>query len=286
MPVCKLQLEQLKVNDYQLSASFLDNTERFVADYSFVFYDKATGKAIDEIHNSDLGLSFPYSFPGKGSYTVQMNFITNDGKKSSCKTEVQLIEKSTFNVLYEVYASSPNDMTYRKLDTNAISEKKLISLTEIPTKLKLKLLKVEPKTYNTKIDIFLNDKPVIFTTEGEYIFDIRSAHEHKIKIQIQDKVRGLDYEEVLTAKIGLEDILGQLKVLGESIGYEPFEITLDASSSRLNDPDDQLTYFSWDFGDGQKQAKVSNGVIKHKYRFDYEKNNGTFTPSVTIYTQK
>ena len=176
-----------------------------------------------------------------------MNFITNDGKKGYCKTEAQLVEQSNFNVLYEIYASSPNDMTYKKLDMKTISDKKLISLTEIPTKLKLKLLTVEPNTYNTKIEVFLDDKPVIFTTEGEYIFDIRNAKEHKIKIQIQDKVRGLDYEELLTAKIGLEDIFGQLKILGETVGYEPFELTLDASSSKLNDPNDQIIYFSWDF---------------------------------------
>lgn len=215
-----------------------------------------------------------------------MNFITHDGKKSSCKAEVQLVEKSTFNVLYELYASSPNDMTYKKLDTDLILEKKQLSVTEIPTKLKLKLLKIEPKTYNTRIDVFLDDKPVVFTTEGEYLFDIRDAKEHKIKIQIQDKVRGLEYEELLTTKIGLDDINGKIQVLEESIGFEPFEVTLDASSSKLNDPNDQITYFSWDFGDGQKQEKVSNGVIKHKYRFDYTNNNGTFTPSVTIYTQK
>ena len=75
-------------------------------------------------------------------------------------------------------------------------------------------------------------------------------------------------------------------MLWESIGFEPFEVSLDASSSRLNDTNDQITYFSWDFWDGQQQQKVSNGVIKHKYRFDYKNNNGTFTPQVTIYTQK
>lgn len=63
VPVCQIQLEQQKVNDYQLSVAFFDGAERFVSDHSFVFYDKATGKVIDEIHNTDLGFSFPYSFP-------------------------------------------------------------------------------------------------------------------------------------------------------------------------------------------------------------------------------
>lgn len=92
-------------------------------------------------------------------------------------------------------------MTYKKMDINQITEKKEINLAEIPTKLKLSLLKVEPKTFNTKINVYLDEKPVIFTTEGEYLFDIQDTREHKVKIQIQDKVRGLDYEEILTTKI-------------------------------------------------------------------------------------
>lgn len=286
IPVCKIELQQQKVNDYQILASFFDGTERFVSDHSFVVYDKATGKLIDEIHDPELGFQLDYRFPGKGNYIVKMNFITSDDKKGACEVEAKLVEKSTFNVLYEVHASSPNDMTYKKMAMDPIYEKKIVSLAEIPTKIKLKLLKVEPRTFNTKINVFFDQKPVIFTTEGEYLFDVRDAKEHKILIQIQDKVRGLEYEEQLTTKIGLDDIIGKLSILGESVGFEPFEVTLDASSSRLNDPNDQITYFSWDFGDGQQQQKVSNGVIKHRYRFDYANNQGSFLPKVTVYTQK
>lgn len=286
IPVCKIDLEQRKVNDYLISASFFDGTERFISDYSFVFYDKATGKVIDEIHNTDNGMQFDYSFPGKWTYLIKMNFITEDDKRGTCETEAQLLDKASFNVLYEIHSSSPNDMSYKKMDTNIIETTKAVNLAEIPSKLKLKLIKIEPKTFNTKINVYLDEKPVVFTTEWEYLFDIQDTREHKIKIQIQDKVRGLDYEELLTTKIGLDDIIGKLQLLWDTIGFEPFEVSLDASSSRLNDQNDQITYFSWDFWDGQQQQKVSNGVIKHKYRFDYDNNNGTFTPQVTIYTQK
>ncbi len=145
---------------------------------------------------------------------------------------------------------------------------------------------MEPKTLDTEVKVYLDQKPIVFTNEGEYLFDIRDSKQHQIKIQIADAVRGLEYEEVLTTAIGLEDILGNLSILGETIGFDPFEVTLDASSSRLNDPNDQITYFSWDFGDGETQKKLSNAVIKHTYRFDYAQDNGTFTPKVTIYTQK
>lgn len=53
------------MNDYTVSASFFDGTERFISDYSFLFIDKATGKTFDEVHNKELGLGFDYRFPGK-----------------------------------------------------------------------------------------------------------------------------------------------------------------------------------------------------------------------------
>lgn len=286
IPVCKIDFQQKKVNDYMVSASFFDGTERFISDYSFLFIDKATGKVFDEVHNKEFGLEFDYRFPGKWSYLIKMNFITNDDKKGSCQNELQLTEKSTFMVNYDLLAISWKEGDFKKIEVKTQDEKKQIPLTAIPTKLKLRFLKLEPKTLDTQVKIYLDQKPIVFANEGEYLFDIHDSKQHQIKIQIQDVVRGLEYEEILTTAIGLEDIFGTLSILGETVGFDPFEVTLDASASRLNDPDDQITYFSWDFWDGEVQKKLSNAVIKHTYRFDYPQDNGTFTPKVTIYTQK
>lgn len=63
-------------------------------------------------------------------------------------------------------------------------------------------------------------------------------------------------------------------------------VTLDASATKLNDPNDEIVYFSWDFGDGELQKNLSNAVIKHTYHYDTSKNSGVFKPSVSVYTQK
>jgi len=41
--------------------------------------------------------------------------------------------------------------------------------------------------------------------------------------------------------------VGDIKVIGEKSGFSPFTTTLDASATKLNDPEDEIAYFSWDF---------------------------------------
>lgn len=84
----------------------------------------------------------------------------------------------------------------------------------------------------------------------------------------------------------MDDVIGDLKVVGEKSGYSPLMVTLDASATKLNDPDDEIAYFSWDFGDGEVQSNVSNAVVKHTYYYSTEKNTGIFKPSVSITTKK
>jgi PKD repeat protein len=54
----------------------------------------------------------------------------------------------------------------------------------------------------------------------------------------------------------------------------------------LNDPTDEIVYFTWDFGDGTVRTNLSQSVITHTYKYDYEKDNGVFKPSVQILTKK
>jgi hypothetical protein len=75
------------------------------------------------------------------------------------------------------------------MNTVSIMKNKVIPLSEVPIKLKLGISKVEPKTQNTKINVFFDDLPKVANTSNEYLFDINDNYEHTIKIQISDKVR-------------------------------------------------------------------------------------------------
>ncbi len=60
----------------------------------------------------------------------------------------------------------------------------------------------------------------------------------------------------------------------------------DASITKLNDPTDEVVYFTWDFGDGEIRKNTSVGKITHTYKFDPVTENGEFQPKVTVKTKK
>ena len=72
----------------------------------------------------------------------------------------------------------------------------------------------------------------------------------------------------------------------DTVGTSPFEVKFDASTTTINDPQDEIVYFTWDFGDGEIKENLSQSIISHTYNYNFESENGTFYPSVTIQTKK
>jgi hypothetical protein len=63
-------------------------------------------------------------------------------------------------------------------------------------------------------------------------------------------------------------------------------VTLDASTTTITDKDDEIIYFSRDFGNGKKVVNSSQSRTKHTYTYDESSQNGSYLPSVTITTKK
>ena len=286
LPVCKIDFTKQKVNTYRIQASFLDGGEKYIQDYAYIISDASIQKALADRQGNEVGMDFLHTFDGQGFYQVQMNFITTEWKKWSCIGELRINDKSTFNVDYDVFLQSPRQPQFTKVDKKQISESKTIKLSEIPSKLKFKINSIQPSTYNMNTQVSLDDRAIVETLAGEYLLDIRDTKPHTLKILVQDSVRGLSYEESLNITIGLDDVLWDLKVVGEKSWFSPLVVTLDASATKLNDPKDSIAYFTWDFDDGEVQNNLSTSVIKHTYLYNNQKNTGIFTPKVTITTKK
>ena len=283
-PVCKLELTQEQGLDYKIQWTFLNSSDRSVSDYSFEIRDKFTNAVIDTIPWKGNTYSLSHRFQWKGSYLVKLNFKTDYWEEWSCEKELVLTEKATFDVKYEFSASNSSSNWYEKISIDENSN--VIKLTTIPSNVKVKIISIDPRTKDSTVTVTVDGSPKVASSTDEYTFDIIDSEPHKIVIRVEDTNRWLEFEKEFEAKIGLDDLVGKLSIIWDTIGFEPFTVTLDASASRLTDPSDQITYFTWDFWDGESQQKVSNWVVKHAYRFDYKNNNGTFTPKVTVYTQK
>ena len=86
-------------------------------------------------------------------------------------------------------------------------------------------------------------------------------------------------------KLERKNLVGQLKAT-KTVGFDPLIVEFDASITKLNDPNDEVVYFTRDFGDGEVRKNTSVGKITHTYKFDTVKESGEFQPSVTVKTKK
>ena len=93
---------------------------------------------------------------------------------------------------------------------------------------------------------------------------------------------------MITVRTKKNDIIGKLIVKPGTVGTDPFTVTFDASTTVINDPTDEIVYFTWDFGDGTGNIKqnTSQAVMTHTYRYDTANENGEYMPIVTIKTKK
>ena len=71
----------------------------------------------------------------------------------------------------------------------------------------------------------------------------------------------------------------------ETVWTSPFTVRLDASTTTLNDPNDEIVYFSRDFWDWVKNSNTSDAIVSHTYEYDFTNENWVFYPSVTMRTK-
>lgn len=115
---------------------------------------------------------------------------------------------------------------------------------------------------------------------------MEDSNDHTIRIVVEDKTRGTKTEETIGVRIKRDDIIGKLIVTPDTVGIDPFTVKFDASTTKLNDPTDEIVYFSRDFGDGVVKKNLSESIVTHTYRYDTSKENGEYMPALTLKTKK
>lgn len=92
-----------------------------------------------------------------------------------------------------------------------------------------------------------DDKAVLSTSNKIFEITLDDNQEHTIVILVEDAVRGTRTEETLITKIKRDDIVGRLIVTPDTVGNDPFTVKFDASTTKVNDPTDEIVYFTRDF---------------------------------------
>jgi hypothetical protein len=125
-----------------------------------------------------------------------------------------------------------------------------VTIAELPTVLQLSLDQIIPNNPRATKNVFIDGIAILSTDNKLFETTISNPDDHEIKIVVEDKSTQAKSEKIINVKTKRDNIIGRLIVRPDSVGTDPFTVTLDVSTTTLNDPTDQIVYFTWDFGDG------------------------------------
>ncbi|MCF7835341.1 hypothetical protein K9M48_04865 [Candidatus Gracilibacteria bacterium] len=285
VPICEIALNEIKGTEYNIKANFLDKSA-VITDYQFDIYDSQKSKVIDTIKNKNGYID--YILPSKGVYSFIVKFVTDEGKQGECESDDLEIGSMNFDILYDVYYKSPQSPNFKKIDktnSNMYQDGNLF-ISEIPTVLKIDITSVVPDFPGLVKKVLINSKPVLSSNSKIFEISLDENKDYEIKIVVEDVNRDVSSEEIINVKIKRDDIIGKLLVTPDTVGMDPFTVQFDASTTTVNDPTDEIVYFTRDFGDGDIKKNFSQSVVSHTYIYDNEKENGEYFPFLTIKTKK
>lgn len=284
VPLCDLVTSKVGESKYEL-AVLVDDEWTDISDYSIDIIDNQTDEIVSTLQWTNA--KFEYTFPNGKSYRVRGYFTTTEGKRWSCEANTLLdIGFNSYSFVNTLSIIWPNDSSYRVLTETWDDrvEGDSITLSDIPTTLKLSIDKIVPEIVNPQISVFENGTLKNPTKAREYVFKMDSESSKEIRLLVSDNKWK---SATRTYVIGIErkNLIGILKA-SKTVGFDPMIVEFDASITKLNDPTDEVVYFSWDFGDGEIRNNTSVGKITHTYKFDTVKENGEYQPKVTVKTKK
>lgn len=286
VPVCEIAFTQNTEAGYSFKTTFLDNATS-INDFQFDIIDtKNKGRVIDTVKSNSP--DFTYQFPGKWTYAIQANYMTADGKQGQCESDDIAVGATDFQIFYDLNFKSPGSPDFQKVlattDVSLVSGTLMVK--EIPTVIQIKINQITPSTTTTTTKVLFDEKSILSTNSKLFEITLQDSNPHTITIVVEDKTRGTKTEETIPVTIKRDDIVGKLIVTPDTVGIDPFTVKFDASTTKLNDTSDEIVYFTRDFWDGVVKKNLSESIVTHTYRYDTTKENGEYTPILTIRTKK
>lgn len=285
VPICTLVVDQKDQVTYNLSAQFQDTTT-VLSDFVWEVVDVNTNRILSRTPTpkpiADLTL------PEASTVFVRLMYETETKKRWSCETDEIVVGAQQYQIFYELSLKWANNKYTRVINTKTWTVSlngDVLTVKELPAIMRLNIREIRPNPKNPDIRVILNNKPIGGSSTNTFDFTIMNPNEQELLIVLKDEV-GTTVEKPISIVVDQKKIIGDIKVTPGTVGMDPFEVELDASLTKLTDPDDEIVFFTRDFGDGEVSKNLSNGKVSHTYRFDVKNEKGEYFPSVTITTKK
>jgi hypothetical protein len=285
VPVCDISFTNNLWSSYSFALNFLEANAK-VVEYQYLVLDGK--KTIYSTKSKQT--NFDYDFSSPWTYSLKVDFITDEGKKWSCESDDIDVWNNDFQINYALKYKSPwssKFVPFADTWSNSMFGDSVI-ISEMPTIIQLTLLSISPNTPGATKKVLLNWTPVLSSDWNKtFEFAINSSEEQTVSLVVEDPSTSAKSEKNILIGVNRDVIIGKLLVSPDSVWISPFEVTFDASTTTLNDSKDEIIYFTWDFGDGTEiKRNMSQAIIKHTYLYSQKEDQWIFNPKVTITTRK
>lgn len=135
-----------------------------------------------------------------------------------------------------------------------------------------------------KVAVYFDGKQIFEERKDVYELNLGNLGKKQLEFRVTT-AQGKESSQEYTIDISRASVSALIKA-EPLVGEDPLEVVLDASVSPLYDEEDEIVYFTWDFGDGKNMQNVSQGKVTHTYTFDQATQKGEYYPSVTVKTRK
>ena len=271
---CQLSVSQVASWEYRIIMNI--NEAIPVQSKQIEIIDARTQAVIDTLTDSPAIYKLPWAW----SYQVRGLYYTTDNKKWSCSAQWL---NSTLQFYYLKTTTDIQSSAGRSTDISDL-ETVVYPVLSLPSTVSVTITDIVPQPIKPTITATLAWKIINPTSQNTYRLRLVDSKDTDFIITVVDEDNKKSTKTIRFVP-ALKPIIAKLDV-DKKVWFDPLTVRLDASISQINDPKDEVVYFTRDFGDGQKTDNVSQWSITHVYRFDPKIQDGRYKPKVTIKTQK
>ena len=244
-------------------------------------YDIKWSAECNWIWDNIWSVDFKPEYPNEWVYEICVTFpaLSQENVYTFPFRVEQWETQDEFSISYTVTSSS-SSKTYDNPNS--------IEVTQLPTTLTLEVVSVTPDNGSVQRKLYKDGVqiPSEFSNKNLFKIVIDEDKPQELVLEIANTEKQISTQKTIGVSVNKKNIIGVLKVSPQTVWMSPFEVKFDASTTSLNDPTDEIVYFSRDFWDGVKNQNLSESIISHIYEYDFINENGVYYPSVTIRTKK
>lgn len=280
----------------ELQVDNVDNDKRFrftpkfdelvdAATFNYTIYDKRSDTFVLS-NKKESGKTYTHVFEAGGEYEIQTSYFTPEGEKGSCLPKPLTVgfvgNKVDFSTRWRQDELTPfvSAGEWTPVIVDNVNNKILVNI--LPAILELTIDDIRPDP-NAEVRLYYDGRQIFEDRDEVYEVNIGKLGTKEMKFTIIT-AQGKQEEQLYMVDVARQPVRANIKV-EPAVGEDPLEVVLDASISNLYDEDDEIVYFTRDFGDGETRQNVSQGKINHTYRYNDEDDTGEYFPSVTVKTK-